>query len=86
MYSIVCVSLSYDTRNVFSLFLVKYKGSCLLNRKTIRILLCPCIVPDPKPETLGPPGSVIICTDPDPDPPINKQKNNKNLDFHSFGT
>ena len=33
MYSIVCVSLSYDTRNVFSLFSVKYMGSCPLNRK-----------------------------------------------------
>ena len=32
MYSIVCVSLSYDTRNVFSLFSVKYMGSCPLNR------------------------------------------------------
>jgi hypothetical protein len=27
------VSLSYDTRNVFSLFSVKYMGSCPLNRK-----------------------------------------------------
>jgi hypothetical protein len=35
MYSIVCVSLSYDTRNVFSLFSVKYMGSCPLNRKKI---------------------------------------------------
>jgi hypothetical protein len=33
MYSIVCVSLSYDTPNVFSLFSVKYMGSCPLNRK-----------------------------------------------------
>jgi hypothetical protein len=35
MYSILCVSLSYDTRNVFSLFSVKYMGSCPLNRKDI---------------------------------------------------
>jgi hypothetical protein len=33
MYSIACVSLSYDTRNVFSLFSLKYMGSCPLNRK-----------------------------------------------------
>jgi hypothetical protein len=35
MYSIVCVSLSYDTRNVFSLFSVKYMGSYPQNRKTV---------------------------------------------------
>jgi hypothetical protein len=33
MYSIVCLSLSYDTRYVFSLFSVKYMGSCPLNKK-----------------------------------------------------
>ncbi len=33
MYSIVCESLSYDTRNVFSLFSVKYKGSRPLDKK-----------------------------------------------------
>ncbi len=54
---------------------------------SVRIPLCPGSVPDPNPETLGPPGSgsVIICTDPDSDPPINKQKNKKNLDFYTFG-
>ncbi len=36
MYSIKCVSLSYDTRNVFSLFSVKYMGSCPLNRKHLQ--------------------------------------------------
>ena len=42
MYSIVCVSLSYDTRNVFSLFSVKYMGLCPLNRKrTVRLDLDP---------------------------------------------
>ncbi len=35
MYSNLCVPLSYDTRNVFSLFSVKYMGSCPLNRKDI---------------------------------------------------
>ncbi len=59
-----------------------------VKQTTIRIPLCPCSVPDPNSEILWPPGSgsVIICTDPDPDPPINKQKNKKNLDFYTFGT
>ncbi len=39
MYSSVCVSLSYDTRNVFSLFSVKYKGSRPLNSKDLFFLL-----------------------------------------------
>jgi hypothetical protein len=33
MYSTICVSLSYDARSVFSLFSMKYMGSCPLNWK-----------------------------------------------------
>jgi hypothetical protein len=29
----ICVPLSYDARSVFSLFSMKYMGSCPLNRK-----------------------------------------------------
>ncbi len=38
MYSNVCASLSYDTRNVFSLFSMKYKGSRPLNSDILKIL------------------------------------------------
>jgi hypothetical protein len=35
MLSTICVPLSYDSRSVFSLFSMKYMGSCPLNRKIL---------------------------------------------------
>jgi len=39
--SLIHVLLSYDARSVFSLFSMKYMGSCPLNRKTIFICVLP---------------------------------------------